>query len=224
MHQVYSLFHRKPPLKFEIEALFRLVKLYTDTQKKKQKKHTSFEAYDVDLNTMAISKCLNYQQNTNRNKMIYLIQYNKRGLNIPRCLLRSMGNDVKIYVVSWRRIVYHGESFYHNSLEKNPIFIVFFFIRISSITKYNPQLKLIDLRIHIRKKCILYSCTNRIYQTAPQQKTRRVNFFARFHNEIRLIFTGVTSAGSVCTSVVILSVNESGETGIGVMHSVSAVL
>lgn len=30
--------------------------------------------------------------------VIYLIQYNKRGLNIPRCLLRSMGNDVKIYV------------------------------------------------------------------------------------------------------------------------------
>jgi len=36
--------------------------------------------------------------------VIYLIQYNKRGLNIPRCLLRSMGNNVKIYVVSWRRM------------------------------------------------------------------------------------------------------------------------
>ncbi|KAE9521776.1 hypothetical protein AGLY_017827 [Aphis glycines] len=38
MHQVYSLFHRKLPPKFEIEALFRLVMLYTDTKKK----HTSF--------------------------------------------------------------------------------------------------------------------------------------------------------------------------------------
>ncbi|KAE9545535.1 hypothetical protein AGLY_001078 [Aphis glycines] len=33
MHQVYSLYHRKPPPKFEIEALFRLVILYTDTKK-----------------------------------------------------------------------------------------------------------------------------------------------------------------------------------------------
>ncbi|KAE9533243.1 hypothetical protein AGLY_009284 [Aphis glycines] len=41
MHQGYSLFHRKPPPKFEIEALFRLVMLYTDT---KTKKHTSFGA------------------------------------------------------------------------------------------------------------------------------------------------------------------------------------
>ncbi|KAE9545419.1 hypothetical protein AGLY_000962 [Aphis glycines] len=35
MHQGYSLFHRKPPPKFEIEALFRLVMLYTDKKKKK---------------------------------------------------------------------------------------------------------------------------------------------------------------------------------------------
>ncbi|KAE9530857.1 hypothetical protein AGLY_011319 [Aphis glycines] len=35
MHQEYSLCHRKPPLKFEIEALFRLVMLYTDTKTKK---------------------------------------------------------------------------------------------------------------------------------------------------------------------------------------------
>ncbi|KAE9524486.1 hypothetical protein AGLY_015119 [Aphis glycines] len=34
MHQGYSLFHRKPSPKFEIEALFRLVMLYTDTKKK----------------------------------------------------------------------------------------------------------------------------------------------------------------------------------------------
>ncbi|KAE9525937.1 hypothetical protein AGLY_013986 [Aphis glycines] len=34
MHKRYSLFHRKPPPKFEIEALFRLVILYTDTKKK----------------------------------------------------------------------------------------------------------------------------------------------------------------------------------------------
>ncbi|KAE9533034.1 hypothetical protein AGLY_009462 [Aphis glycines] len=31
----YSLFHRKPSPKFEIEVLFRLVMLYTDTKKKK---------------------------------------------------------------------------------------------------------------------------------------------------------------------------------------------
>ncbi|KAE9521322.1 hypothetical protein AGLY_018280 [Aphis glycines] len=37
MHQGYSLFHRKPTPKFEIEALYRLVMLYTDT-----KKNTSF--------------------------------------------------------------------------------------------------------------------------------------------------------------------------------------
>ena len=30
----YPLCHQKPPPKFEIEALFRLVKLYTDTKKK----------------------------------------------------------------------------------------------------------------------------------------------------------------------------------------------
>ncbi|KAE9528889.1 hypothetical protein AGLY_012464 [Aphis glycines] len=36
MHQGYSLCHRKPPPKFEIKALFRLVMLYTDTQKKPQ--------------------------------------------------------------------------------------------------------------------------------------------------------------------------------------------
>ncbi|KAE9525550.1 hypothetical protein AGLY_014077 [Aphis glycines] len=35
MHQGYSLLHQKPPPKFEIEAFFRLVMLYTDTQKKK---------------------------------------------------------------------------------------------------------------------------------------------------------------------------------------------
>ena len=34
MHQGYPLFHRKPPPKFEIEALFRLVMLYTDTHNK----------------------------------------------------------------------------------------------------------------------------------------------------------------------------------------------
>ncbi|KAE9522508.1 hypothetical protein AGLY_017101 [Aphis glycines] len=34
MHQGYLLFHRKPPPKFEIEALFRLVMLYTDTKTK----------------------------------------------------------------------------------------------------------------------------------------------------------------------------------------------
>ncbi|KAE9524623.1 hypothetical protein AGLY_014673, partial [Aphis glycines] len=33
MHQGNSLCHRKPPPKFEIEALFRLVMLYTDTKK-----------------------------------------------------------------------------------------------------------------------------------------------------------------------------------------------
>ncbi|KAE9528537.1 hypothetical protein AGLY_012108 [Aphis glycines] len=33
VHQGYSLFHRKPPPKFEIEALFRLVMLYTDKKK-----------------------------------------------------------------------------------------------------------------------------------------------------------------------------------------------
>ncbi|KAE9521320.1 hypothetical protein AGLY_018278 [Aphis glycines] len=33
MHHGYSLFHRKPRPKFEIEALFRLVMLYTDTKK-----------------------------------------------------------------------------------------------------------------------------------------------------------------------------------------------
>ena len=33
MHQGYPLFHRKQRLKFEIEALFRLVMLYTDTKK-----------------------------------------------------------------------------------------------------------------------------------------------------------------------------------------------
>ncbi|KAE9541109.1 hypothetical protein AGLY_004354 [Aphis glycines] len=37
MHQEYSLFHWKPPPKFEIEALFRLVMLYTDTKTKKIK-------------------------------------------------------------------------------------------------------------------------------------------------------------------------------------------
>ncbi|KAE9540085.1 hypothetical protein AGLY_005337 [Aphis glycines] len=51
MHQGYSLFHRKPPPKFEIEALFRLVILYTD----KKKKHTSFIVYQTavkqNLNT-----------------------------------------------------------------------------------------------------------------------------------------------------------------------------
>ena len=33
MHQGYSLCHRKPPPKFEIEALFRLVMLYRHTKK-----------------------------------------------------------------------------------------------------------------------------------------------------------------------------------------------
>ncbi|KAF0759521.1 Uncharacterized protein FWK35_00011138 [Aphis craccivora] len=37
MYQGYSLCHRKPPPKFEIEALFGLVMLYTDTKKN----HTS---------------------------------------------------------------------------------------------------------------------------------------------------------------------------------------
>jgi len=37
MHQGYSLCHRKPPPKFEIEALFRLVMLYTDTKKQTKK-------------------------------------------------------------------------------------------------------------------------------------------------------------------------------------------
>ncbi|KAE9536992.1 hypothetical protein AGLY_006799 [Aphis glycines] len=32
MYQGYSLFYRKPPPKFEIKALFRLVMLYTDTK------------------------------------------------------------------------------------------------------------------------------------------------------------------------------------------------
>ncbi|KAE9532935.1 hypothetical protein AGLY_009363, partial [Aphis glycines] len=41
MHQGYLLFHRKPPPKFEIEALFRQVMLYTDAKTNKQKKHTS---------------------------------------------------------------------------------------------------------------------------------------------------------------------------------------
>ena len=35
-HQGYSLLHWKPPPKFEIEALFRLNMLYTDTKKKKR--------------------------------------------------------------------------------------------------------------------------------------------------------------------------------------------
>ncbi|KAE9541191.1 hypothetical protein AGLY_004436 [Aphis glycines] len=38
MHQGYSFFHRKPSPKFEIEALFRLVKL---SQTQKKNKHTS---------------------------------------------------------------------------------------------------------------------------------------------------------------------------------------
>ncbi|KAF0767690.1 Uncharacterized protein FWK35_00005207 [Aphis craccivora] len=37
MHQGYLLLHRKPPPKFEIGTLFRLVMLYTDTKKKKEK-------------------------------------------------------------------------------------------------------------------------------------------------------------------------------------------
>ncbi|KAE9525429.1 hypothetical protein AGLY_014229 [Aphis glycines] len=37
MHQGYSLFHRKSPLMLEIEELFRLVMLYTDTKTKKTK-------------------------------------------------------------------------------------------------------------------------------------------------------------------------------------------
>ncbi|KAE9541256.1 hypothetical protein AGLY_004501 [Aphis glycines] len=36
MHQGYSLCHRKPSLKLEIEALFRLVMLYRDTKTKKK--------------------------------------------------------------------------------------------------------------------------------------------------------------------------------------------
>ncbi|KAE9521694.1 hypothetical protein AGLY_017914 [Aphis glycines] len=45
MHQGYSLFHRKPPPNFEIEALFRLViMLYTDTKKKK---HTSLMLFKI---------------------------------------------------------------------------------------------------------------------------------------------------------------------------------
>ncbi|KAE9537279.1 hypothetical protein AGLY_006302 [Aphis glycines] len=36
MHQGYTLFHRKPPPKFEIEALFRHVLLYKDTNKNKK--------------------------------------------------------------------------------------------------------------------------------------------------------------------------------------------
>ncbi|KAF0756906.1 hypothetical protein FWK35_00027865 [Aphis craccivora] len=35
MHQLDSFFYRKPPPKFEIEALFRYVLVYTDTKKKK---------------------------------------------------------------------------------------------------------------------------------------------------------------------------------------------
>ncbi|KAE9532784.1 hypothetical protein AGLY_009865 [Aphis glycines] len=48
MHQGYSLFHQKPSPKFEIEALFRLVMLYTDTKKKKyiivKSIHSSFRS------------------------------------------------------------------------------------------------------------------------------------------------------------------------------------
>jgi len=33
-HLEYSLCHRKPPLKFEIESLFRQVMVYSDTKQK----------------------------------------------------------------------------------------------------------------------------------------------------------------------------------------------
>ncbi|KAE9521768.1 hypothetical protein AGLY_017819 [Aphis glycines] len=48
MHQVYSLFHRKLPPKFEIEALFRLVMLYTDTKKKHTSLKTSVYVKQLD--------------------------------------------------------------------------------------------------------------------------------------------------------------------------------
>ncbi|KAE9528781.1 hypothetical protein AGLY_012356 [Aphis glycines] len=52
MYQGYSLFHRKPPTKFEIEALFRLVMLYTDTQKNTH--HCKINAFNF-VQTIKIS-------------------------------------------------------------------------------------------------------------------------------------------------------------------------
>ncbi|KAE9537497.1 hypothetical protein AGLY_006520 [Aphis glycines] len=52
IHQGYSLCQWKSPLKFEIEALFRLVMLYTVT---KTKKHTSF---DFDVSTCIVNSKL----------------------------------------------------------------------------------------------------------------------------------------------------------------------
>ncbi|KAE9533684.1 hypothetical protein AGLY_009033 [Aphis glycines] len=48
MHQGYSLFHRKSPPKFEIEALFQLVMLYTDQKTKKKNKKTYINEKKID--------------------------------------------------------------------------------------------------------------------------------------------------------------------------------
>ncbi|KAF0758483.1 Uncharacterized protein FWK35_00020938, partial [Aphis craccivora] len=45
MHQLHSFCYRKPPPKFEIEALFRHVLLYTDTQKKTHNDTTLLNQY-----------------------------------------------------------------------------------------------------------------------------------------------------------------------------------
>ncbi|KAE9521269.1 hypothetical protein AGLY_018332 [Aphis glycines] len=80
MHHGYSLFHRKPRPKFEIEALFRLVMLYTDTKKYtphcmiKAKKYSS-RYYCIgthDIKTIInnqihiVGSLINIQMNLNR--------------------------------------------------------------------------------------------------------------------------------------------------------------
>ncbi|KAE9531313.1 hypothetical protein AGLY_010519 [Aphis glycines] len=61
MHQGYSLFHRKPPPKFEIEALFRLVMLYTD---KKKKKYIIVKSIHSSLRSESKNTCSNFELNT----------------------------------------------------------------------------------------------------------------------------------------------------------------
>ncbi|KAE9524071.1 hypothetical protein AGLY_015552 [Aphis glycines] len=67
MHQGYSLFHRKPPPKFEIEALFRLVMLYTDTKK----------TYIIDIYSVPKSfyTLRNTEQHIHTTKMLIWYQY-----------------------------------------------------------------------------------------------------------------------------------------------------
>ncbi|KAE9533239.1 hypothetical protein AGLY_009280 [Aphis glycines] len=75
MYQGYSLCHRKPPLKFKIEALFLLVMLYTDTKKKETHinnlKNVCILFKKLHLPKLKVSEVIFIEEYCNSNQLTY---------------------------------------------------------------------------------------------------------------------------------------------------------